>query len=249
MWRIKDPEFKKATLDFSSSGQKPFEATQILVDGIVFANAVECTDWDEEMMQTIVCDYCGTSGCNSGSRLTLRTSGFSVLFIPAFSEMETDAWSKDEYAPPYYVNRIGTPFCDFDTYSLLRSRIDSLPALSDIKTLKMSEAMRLAQFNMPRKIFGEPPQVELNLNVAAQVFAASPGEPAAHLSKIEELLKRDYENGTPAILRRISMEEDEVSLFIDPQEIITWQPLVRSSLDKTADYELTLEDVFVIEAA
>ena len=150
MWEIKDPIIQKASLNFTSSGQGFREVSQLVSDGVVVMNALELMDFDEDLTQVLICDHCGTPGCNSGGRVKFRFSDDFILMIPAFDEMQ-DEWSKTEYSPPHYLNKQGTPFFKAEIYKKLRSQNQVFPSIEKIKALQMREAMRLAAQKLPIK--------------------------------------------------------------------------------------------------
>jgi hypothetical protein len=117
------------------------------------------------------------------------------------------------------------------------------PSLVEIPALQMREAMRLVQFEMPYKIFEEPPTVELKKEKSALVVAASDGEPSQHLETMQQILEDNYENRNAAFLRKPKAGEEIVFLFLDASEFIDWQALV-----KTKDgFLLMLEEEMVVE--
>jgi len=163
--------------------------------------------------------------------------------IPAFEGMEQDEWSKTEYGPPDYLKKDGVPYFDLADYEKLAQTGLGFPALDGIRPLEMREAMRLAQMEMPFRMFGEPPDIKL-ADAKSLVVAASDGEAAQHLSTIENILRTYYESREPAILRkRRRVDEEIIYLFLDAAEFIDWEALVRTE----NGYRLLLGETFVIE--
>lgn len=243
MWEIKNPTIQKAKLDFTSSGQGFCEVSQLVSDWVVVMNALELMDFDEDKVQLLICDQCGIVHCQSGNWVCFRKSGKFILLIPAFEDMEDDEWSKTEYAPPRYFEKEGIPYFTVQTYEKLRKDFSDFPAMENIKNLKIREAMRLVQSQIPLRLFGEPPKIDVRPDKFEYVVASSEGEAKEHLQRIEQLLRQDYENNSPAIIRYPFSDEEIICLFIDVAEFTDWQALIRAG----ADYYLLLNEEFVIE--
>lgn len=242
MWEIKNPSIQKAKVDFTSSGQGFREVSQLVFDEVVIMNALELMDFDEDRIQVLICDHCGTVNCQSGGWINLRLSGDFVLMIPAFDEMQ-DEWSKTEYGPPRYFGKEGTPYFNLETYKNLQNQNNYFPKIENIKPLQAREAMRLAQLYMPMNLFGNPPEVRLNVEKARNIVASSEGEPKECLKEIEDILLQNYEKKSFANLRRVTPDEEIVYLFTDEVEFIDWQILVKDNSEK----KLLIEETFVVE--
>lgn len=159
--------------------------------------------------------------------------------------MENDAWSRDEYGPPAYRGKQGTPYFEVRDYEKLRTAIPSLPAPDQVPQLEMRDAVRLAQLGMPYTIFGEPPEIELTRDKAALVVAASKGEPADPLATVESTLRKYYESAEPALLRPTQADEEIVYLFLDADQFTDWPALVETP----TGLRLMLNQDFLIEPA
>jgi hypothetical protein len=235
MWHIKNPEIRKATLDFTSSDQGKPEVSQLIYDNSILMNAIEYIDFDEDAVQIIVCDHCGITQCSSGNWVCFRKSGKYILLMPTFKEIEEDSWNMTEYASPTFKD---TPYFDLKTYESLRKQITNLPNPKQIKSLKMSEAMRLVHCNFPFRFFGEPPTIFIQPNKWNLAVGASEGEVKEHLETIENILKENYENNSPALIRKPLPNEKIIHIFLDANEFIDWQAIVENK----EKYLLTLED-------
>lgn len=242
MWEIKNLTIQKTKLDFTSSEQGFLEVSQLIAEGVVLMNAIELMEFDEDIIQVLICDHCGTVGCQSGNWVSFRKSGNYILLIPAFEEME-DNWSKTEYSPPKYFKKEGTPYFTFQVYESLIMEFSRFPRINEIKNLKMSEAMRLAQYKMPLRIFGEPPEISLQRDKIKYIVASSEGEPETHLQNIEEILRQNYKSSSSAKIRYPLPDEETIYLFIDIAEFTDWKALVKSN----SNYRLFLEEEFVVE--
>lgn len=240
MWEIKNPTIQKTKLDFTSSGQGFCEVSQLISNKIVVVNAIDFLEFEDDLVQLLICDHCGNSGCQSGNWVKFRKSGNFVLMIPAFDEM-FDSLNQAEYNPPHYFEKEGTPYFTLQTYEKLL--VHNFPPIEKIKRLKMSEAVRLFQFCAPMTIFGEPPQIKVNFEKSKNIISASEGEPRNHLRKIEEILRQNYENESTVNLRSITHNDEIVYLFIDDYEFVDWQPLIKQE----SNYNLVLGENFVIQ--
>lgn len=231
MWEITNPEIRKTKLDFTSSGQGFREVSQLVAEKIVLMNALELTDFDDEKTQFLICEQCGTIHCEAGNWGILRKSGELVLMIPAFEEIENAAegFSETEYAPPLYFKEKGIPFFRLEIYENLQTLQAAFPPVENIKPLQMREAVRLVQMSFPMRVFGTPPEIKLDAEKTKNIVAASNGESEQILQKLEAVLRRDYENRSPAILRPPASGDEVVSLFVDEFEFADWRALVRSN--------------------
>ena len=259
MWHIRNLEIRKTTFDFTSSGQGKPEVSQLVYENTVLMNAIEYIDFNEDSyinfgkntdaIQVIICDHCGITQCSSGGWICLRRSGDFVLLIPAFDLIERNEWNETHYAPPSFYDKEthkrkkDTPYFDIENYEKLRNEFPKFPKLKEIKHLKMSEAVRLIQFNMPMRFFGTPPEVFLSTVKKNLVVGASKDEAFEHLERIEEILKSNYKNDSPALIREPFKDEEVIYLFLDTSEFIDWQALVKND----ENYFLFLEEHFVVE--
>lgn len=243
MWEIKNPVIQKTKLDFTSSGQGFCEVSQLVSDGVVLMNALELMEFDEDEVQLLICDHCGTINCESGNWVSFRKSADYILLIPVFEQMEDDEWSKTQYSPPGYLKKEGTPFFDLQVYENLREQFPDFPKTDVIKNLEMREAMRLAQQNMPLRIFGEPPQINVRHDKFKYITASSEKTVEEQLKRIEEILRQNYQKTSAARVRRPSANEKIIHLFIDINEFTDWQALIKTD----SGYFLMLEEEFLIE--
>jgi hypothetical protein len=243
MWRIDNPKFEPTTLDFTSSGQSHFQATQLVSDGVELMNAIELMDWDDDKVQVSICGHCGTVGCSSGGWIVFRSAGDFLLLMPAFDAMSDDNWSKTEFSPPYFVQDKGTAYFDRQTYESLREQNSSFPPLEKIRRLQMREAMWLVQSSAPLQILGEPATLDIDQRKFDYVIAAMDGDPIEHLRLAENLLRENFENKSVARLRPLLPNEESVWLFLDEAEFIDWQVMVSSD----GNYKFVLDNEFVVD--
>jgi hypothetical protein len=74
MWPVEHIAFRSRDLDFTSAGLGRHPTTSIVADNTEIVNAIDLLDLDtddpvSEPVQVIVCELCGTPGCNSGNRV------------------------------------------------------------------------------------------------------------------------------------------------------------------------------------
>lgn len=249
MWHIKNPEIKKTTLDFTSSEQGKPEVSQLVYENFILMNAIEYTEFSGDSVQLIICDHCGIINCASGGWVCFRKSADFILLIPDFESIEEDEWSSTEYAPPSFYDKSthkqikDTPYFDLTTYNNLRKSFPHFPVYDKLQNLKMSEAIRLAQYNMPMRYFGTPPEIIISPNKKNLAVGASKGKAKEILERIEKILKDNYKNDSPALIRKPLYNEEIIYLFLDASEFIDWKTLIR----KNEKYFLMLEENFVIE--
>ena len=175
-------------LDFSSSGQANREVTQILVDGVLFANAIELSSWNQRRIQLIVCEDCGIEHCAQGGWLTPHVVGTDVIFTPAFSDMLAGATDQAEYAPPGYVKESGIPLFTQETYAILRRYADELPSPGELPELGGADLVRCVQWEAPMRILGcFPEEVALRRNL---LVAVSEGDVAQHADNLSTAIKQ-----------------------------------------------------------
>jgi hypothetical protein len=142
MWRVQNPTIQIALLDFTGSGQRRVEVSQLRSEGIVLMNALELMDWGTDPTQLIICKECGIEGCATGGWVAVRRAGDRILLIPAFEEMEYDVERRSHYGPPPYQKKKGVPYFDMADYEALAETGPRLPAFDQIPPLEMREAKR-----------------------------------------------------------------------------------------------------------
>jgi hypothetical protein len=206
-------------------------------------NALELIDWDDDKVQVLICNHCGTVGCSSGGWVVIRSAGDFVLLMPAFEEMREDNWSRTEYSPPYFVQDKGTAYFDRQTYESLREQNSSFPPLEKIQSLQMREAMWLVQSSAPLQILGETATLDIDHRKFDYVIAAMEGEPKELLCQAESLLRENFGNQSVARLRPLLPDEKSVWLFLDEAEFIDWQAMVLSD----GKYKFVIDNEFVVD--
>lgn len=239
MWKISSPEIKPAVLDFSSSGQGKREVSTLLSDGIELINALELVDWDSDDTQVLICEECGYVHCEPGGWVSFRRSDSLVLILPAADYVWGESRDKDEYRPPPYLAKLGIPYLTLSTYEDLRSRHSSLPTVDRIQELNLREATLLFHWNAPVNVLGEPPIISIRRDI---VVGSSEGDHLAPLDRLEDLLRAQYEDNSPAQLRPRLSEERIVSFNVDGAEFIEWDAMVFDG----SNYRLLVDSSYVI---
>ena len=239
MWKIESLEIKPAILDFSSSAQGKLEVSRLLSGDIELINALELVDWDSEDIQVLICEECGYVRCEPGGWVSFRTSGSLVLILPAADYVWGDSKDKSEYRPPPYLMKRGIPYFTLSTYEDLRSRHSSLPAVDRIQELNLREATLLFHWNAPFHVLGEPPVINTCRDI---VVASSAGAHFEQLQRLEDLLRAQYDDKSPAQLRSRLSNERVVSFFLQGAEWIEWEAMVFDGLD----YRLLVDSRYVI---
>jgi hypothetical protein len=241
MWRIENPELRRATLDFTSSEQGWRNVTQLFADGVQLVNAIELVDWTADDTQLLVCEACGMEGCEQGNWVCIRRAGSLVLILPAsnhiWAELEYD---KTEYYPPRFLQTHGVAYFDRSTYEDLRSQHSDFPPFYAIQHLNMREATLIFHWEAPAQVFGPPPEVRVRHELIVGTSEADVNE---HLNRLEHLIHQQYGDNSHATLRSLSESETPISLYLDASEFIDWKALVSDG----SEHRLVIDSRFVIE--
>lgn len=240
MWQIKNPEIISSNLDFGLSGRNKFPVFQLFVEGIKLINALELVEWNEEHSQFLICEGCGYAGCKSGDWVSVRRSDSLVLFLPSSEHIWREEKDYMEYVPPAYLRQRGIPYLDSATYETLRSQHSSFPALDKLQPLNAKEAAVLFQSTAPDRIVGEPPEVSIQADL---IVGSSEGDQSEPLKILKELLKKHYENESPAVLRSKSDNEQVISFYLDATAFTEWQAMVFDG----SEYRLMVESKYVVD--
>lgn len=239
MWKLNSLEIKRATLDFSSSGQGKREVSQLFSDGIELINALELVDWDSDDTQFLICEECGYVHCEPGGWVSFRKSGSLVLILPAEDYVWGDRQDKQEYRPPAYLTERGIPYLTVSTYEDLRSMHSSFPAVDQIRDLNVREAALLFHWNAPGHVIGEPPVISTRRDI---VTGSSEGDHVEPFDRLEDLLRAQYEDKSLVQLREPLSNERVVSFYLQAAEFIGWDALVFDG----SDYRLLVDSTYVI---
>lgn len=242
MWRIENPELRRGTLDFTSSEQGRRKVTRLFADGIEVVNALELIDWRGDDTQLLLCEACGIDGCERGNWARIRRSDSLVLILPAFDYIWAERdYDKTEYYPPQFLQAHGAAYFDRSTYEELGRGLDHFPAFDALQALTMREATLIFHLTAPAQVLGPPPEVRVRHELIA---GASAGEVLEHIKRLEDCVRHQYDDNSPALLRLLSEGETSISLYLDASEFIDWKAFVIDG----GEYRLVIDSRFVIVA-
>jgi hypothetical protein len=240
MWVPESIETNDACLDFSSSGQGLRHVRELLVDGAVFSNGIEISNWAEDPIQLLVCEDCGHVHCSPGNWVSARKAGEYVVFIPAFSEMLAGSRELDEYAPPLFIKQRGAAVLGRDQYLGLQ-RVTTIPDASRLKALTRREVVLLLQWEAPEKILGEFP-ASIHLDQGLLLGTDQESDERA-IEWLNHLIADSIDSEVPVALTPVSDEMESVSFFLDTLRFRAWQPVVTEG----DQIRLVLEPGYVVE--
>jgi len=218
LWMVERVEFRARELDFTSSGQGRHPTTAVVADGTEIINALDLFDSEEEPMQTIMCDACGFSGCNSGSRVVVRRLDGGILLLPGFDAMGEGTWEMTEYEPPHFIAKRGSALFKGDALAALEDRI---PFFADPKrwpALTMREAVRLLQWDAPLATLGKfPDRPRLREEL---ISTASHGAGREAYDALDKAIEASFNDTRPVRL----IAGEPVFFYIEP-DYPEWTPL------------------------
>jgi len=219
LWMVERVEFQPRELDFTSSGQGRRMTTAVVADGTEIINALDLFDSEEDPMQTIVCDACGFSGCNSGNRVVVRRVDGGILLMPAFQAMAEGEWELTEYEPPYFTIKRGSALFRGGALATLEDRI---PFFADPKrwpALTMREAVQLLQWDAPLAALGKfPDKPRLREEL---ISTASHGAGREAYDALERAIDGSLDDTRSAKL----VAGETVYFYVDPAGYPEWTPL------------------------
>lgn len=240
MWHIENPELRRGTLDFTSSGQGWRKVTQLFADHVQLVNAIELIDWKADDTQLLICEACGIEGCEKGNWVRLRRSDSHVFILPAFDYIWAERdYDKTEYYPPRYLKTHGAAYFDRVMYEALQSQNSHLPSFDELQLLNIREATLIFHLEAPVQVLGPPPDVRVRHDLIA---GASEGAAPDRVKQIEALIQKQYADVSPATLRPLLQSEIPISIFLDASEFIDWKALVLDG----SEYRLVIDSRFVI---
>ncbi len=221
MWTLPALERRAIELDFSSAGLGRRQVTRLVAGSVVvFANAVELTDWDGRDVQVLVCEQCGTVHCRPGGWLGPRSAGEYVVFGPA-SRLSQQAGEHDrnEYRPPEYVRDLGWPFTTRAGYEGLRAAVPGLPAHDQLFALTRRDVVAIAQWEAPAAVLGRPferPALRRDLLLAAD------GDIEQLSAALAECLESWAASEDAVVL---APDATAPEIFVDAPRAPGWRPL------------------------
>lgn len=222
MWELPKLEQRTADFDFTSAGMGHRSVHQLLADSIVFANAVELTDWEQENAQVIVCESCGVTHCQPGGWLAPRRAGEFVVFGPDSRLFTENASDRNEYRPPDYAKRFGWPFTTLADYESLRRLATGLPSIERLNALSRRDVAAISQWEAPASVLGrafERPLVRRDL-----ILACSTGDIDGVIATLSDTALQWATDNAPVVLER---SEAASEIFLDVPNARVWRPLAR----------------------
>lgn len=215
-------ETREATLDFTSSEQGRPRVTQLFVDDVLFANALNLTSWDAEAFQPLVCEACGIEGCEPGNWLAARRAGEFAVLLPDFSAMLDDENEATEHAPPAYIRTRGALVLGPDEYHRFRSLVSGVREFERLPGLRGNEASRLLQLEAAHNMLGRFPGTVALRNDHA--IACTDGDLTGRMQEVAGLLQALGEH-QPVRLRPVSSEAVPVVFYLDDAKATEWAPI------------------------
>jgi hypothetical protein len=185
-WHVDDFEAKPVWLSFSSAGGGSHSSSAIHAQGVRLINALGLVDFDAVATQVEVCESCGTTHCKSGGWVALRRLQDSVIWIPAWSEMDGGDWERSEYRPPAFIETHGAPTFTAPAWERLRQLHGGAAQPQALPSLTTRELARLLHWVAPAHLLGEyPAEPRLRRQV---LVAVSEGDLEAEARRVDELL-------------------------------------------------------------
>jgi len=166
-------------------------------------------------MQVEICTCCGFAHCALGNYVALRTvPGFIVLVASTRAYQEgADPYCRREYVAPRFIRQQGAPMIALSDWNRLRADHGDLPDAADVKPLRWSEVVLLAQFEAPRRLLGDPGG-SAREPLSKKVLVTEPALPAADLDRLGDVRSWLADADSGVVLRRAN-ETRTYSLVVD----------------------------------
>lgn len=223
MWTVDQIAPIAVDLDFSSSGQGRRSATAIDCDGTRLVNALELVEFDAPATQVYVCSQCGQPHCESGGWVTMRRLGTSVVWTPAWNEMNAGAWESTQYRPPPFIASRGAPCFTAVAWSQLATLAANLPPLPTIQQLDSREAAWLLQWSAPGNVLGTyPARPKLRREA---ILAVAEGDLAQVADAADAMLTEWCEK--PSLVEPVDAGADLVEFYLDVLGAPAWTPIAK----------------------
>jgi hypothetical protein len=219
MWDLPALERDTVELDFTSSGLGRRRVTRLVAGSVVFANAIELTDWGARDVQVVVCEHCGIVLCQPGGWLGPRRAGDYVVFAPDSRLLQGDELDRAEYQPPEYVREFGWPFTMRTGYEELRASVPGLPVHDRLRALTRRDVVAIGQWEAPAAVLGRPfehPALHRDLLLAAS------GDLDQLSAALTECLASWAASDAPVVLERVATAPE---IFVDVPRAPAWRPL------------------------
>lgn len=218
-------ETQAIELDFSSSGQGRRAATSVSSAGVRLFNAIELVDVESSVAQVEVCESCGVPRCSPGGWVAFRRIGETVVWLPAWDELENDGWEASEYAPPSFLKSRGIPVFSAAAWVRLRGLKGRLPEACALPRLDSREAARLCQWSAPGRLLGEFPAVpSIRRDL---LIAVAEGDLAAEAEFVDPCLRDHYERKRAVDLAPSNGPVASIEFWLDLPGAQAWRGLGR----------------------
>ncbi len=235
MWTSNDFKTYPKQFDFSDSGLGKPTFTSLKIGGVEVINMIEGLEDqidEEQVFQSIICDYCGTAHCSSGNWIAIRQIDNYILFIPAFFRMLDDEFT-GEYNPPFSVCNQGALYLTFEDFNLLKSIVPAFRPIEDVTPLTIFEAISLYKWETPHRMFGDFP--DFHSMRTNHILTTS----ELNANEIERIISEKLtilENGSIFHFAPLERSDECISVLLNNKETTEWQPLCKTE----SGYELHL---------
>jgi hypothetical protein len=221
MWLVSSLQVVSRSFDFGSSGQATHQDLGLHADGHELANMLRLVDWDDNPVQLLLCEACGTVGCASGGYVAPRRLGPYVVLAPSTEAPEGGSVERQRHFDHLLLRkRRQVPLIPVEEWKRLRMASGRVPDAEGFPPLSWDEAFLIAQYEAPHRLLGEPGQL-LEQPLSQRVVATDPWLEPGTLERLGTVDEWSQRTGTPRLVRegyeRISvvLEEplDAVELF------------------------------------
>ena len=243
MWQLENPITRRVELDFSHSEGLKISVAQLWNDDVQISNAIEYANWNNPLLQLIVCEGCGYIGCQPHGWVEIKRTSSLVLIMPAFTKInEACEVVYNEYLPPYYLLEKGAIYIEPQFYTSKLCEMANFPSFEMLPSLSTWDAAKLFQLESPDQILGHiSTPIQLNQDAIIASSEGSFREQAKELiSLVQHLLTDDKQ---PAKVRRVIGQDQIISLYLDIAGVPEWKALSYNG----SRYSLYLEPGYVIE--
>jgi hypothetical protein len=222
MWLVDRVEIRERELDFSSAGGGRHATKGLFADGIEIVNALDFVDPSTqggEAIQVTTCEQCGTPGCNSGGWVTLRRLDDGLTMVPAFGLLGRDDFARDQYGPPYFVDKRGAPVFKDAALAAIRDHLPWLADLSRVPRLSSTETALVLQWEAPYRVLQQFPAAPVLRHDL--VAASSHGKGREGLTVFSSLMAEAV-----TAMRPVSLTPGEkVTFYLDRAGYPEWEPM------------------------
>ena len=124
-----NPQLVTWTPDFSSSGQRSPQWTEVRCHGEQLTNALNWVQWDDAPVQVVLCEECGVDGCAVGGYVHVSRHDDDVLWTAPHIDAE-DEFEAHQYTASEVVLRHGAVVIPVATWEAWRHRFANVPPAS-----------------------------------------------------------------------------------------------------------------------